>query len=278
MDKKIAIVTGANSGIGTATSIELAKAEYKVIMLCRNQKKGSTALEIVKEKSNSKDVNLALCDLSSFSSINEFCSNFINSNNKLDLLINNAGVILTKRQLNANGIEYQFAVNYLAPFLLSNKLIYLMKKNESARIINVSSGAHSVGKINFDNINFDKGYGAFKAYAQSKLALIMFTYELSRILKETNITVNCLNPGAVGTNIGINRETGSGTLIMKILRVFFKTPEQGAETSIYLATSPELKNTSGLYFSNKKPIKSSKLSYDKELAKKLWQYSESIVF
>lgn len=270
---RVAIVTGANSGMGRATSLALARTGAQVVMLCRSKSRGEAALAEVKELSGSKSVELMLCDLGSMASIRAFSEKFRQKYCNLHVLVNNAGVILPGRHLTADGFELQFGVNHLGHFLLTNLLLDLLKASAPARIINVSSGAHKIGRIHFDDINLQHNYSLIRAYAQSKLANILFTYELARRLQGTGVTANCLHPGAVATNMGINRETGFGTFITGLLKPFFQTAENGAETTIYLATSPEVEGVSGKYFYRKRPVQSSKRSYDVDTATRLWNLS-----
>jgi len=272
----IVLVTGANSGIGKAVSLKLAKTGATIVMLCRNQQRGEDALREVRIASGSKNVELMLCDLASFTSIRNFAEEFKRRFHKLHVLINNAAVIQPGYHLTADGIEHQFGVNHLGHFLLTHELLSLMIASASARIINVSSGAHKWGKIDFEDINFTKNFSFWRAYGRSKLANVLFTYELARRLNDKNISANCLHPGAVATQLGINRETGFGKLITGLLKPFFQTPAQGAETLIYLATQSENPMLTGLYFVNKKPAASSNISYDKDLAVKLWEVSEKL--
>lgn len=270
---KIILITGGNAGMGKATATELAKLGAHVIIMCRNKERGEKALADIRSESGNSCVELMLCDLASQNSIREFVIKFKGKYNRLDVLINNEGVILPKRQETVDGYEMQFGVNHLGHFLLTNLLLDLLKISSPSRIINVASGAHSWRRIYFEDVNLTKGYLTFKAYAQSKLANVLFTYELAEKLKGAGVTVNCLHPGAVATQMGINRETGFGTFITGLLKPFFQTAAKGAETAVYLASSDEVSNVSGQYFNNKKPVKSSKLSYDKEVAKKLWDMS-----
>ncbi|GGM29920.1 short-chain dehydrogenase [Paraliobacillus quinghaiensis] len=270
----VVIITGANSGMGKATAIELAKTGAHIVMVCRNQTRGEAALKEVREKTGNEQVTLMLCDLGSQESIRSFCATFKEKYQRLDVLINNAGVILPGRHETTDGFELQFGVNHLGHFLLTNLLLDLMTSSTPARIIVVSSGAHKIGKIHFDDINLTKNYTLWRAYAQSKLANILFTYELARRLEGTGITVNCLHPGAVATSMGINRESGFGTFITRLLKPFFQTPEKGAETIVFLATSSDVSEVSGKYFYQKEEIRSSNRSHDEKLAKNLWIKSE----
>lgn len=277
MQNKVALVTGANSGTGKWTAIALAKQGFTVVMLCRNPTRGKEAHFEVKVRSQSTKVDLMFCDLGSIKSIRHFCQEFKKKYNRLDILVNNAGVVLPGRHETQDGFELQFGVNHLGHFLLTNLLLDLMVESGPARIVNVASGGHKIGNIHFDDINLTKNYNIFKAYSQSKLANILFTYELARRLKGKDVTVNALHPGAVASQMGINRETGFGKLITTILKPFFLTPEQGAQTAIYLATSKEVEGVTGKYFYKKKQIASSKKSYNKQIAKRLWRISYKMV-
>ncbi|UNC92178.1 SDR family oxidoreductase [Candidatus Contubernalis alkalaceticus] len=275
--RSIVVITGANSGMGKATSIELAKIGAVIVMLCRSKERGEEALQNVRAISGNNSVELMLCDLGSIKSIRNFCVEFKKKYQQLNVLINNAGVILPGYHQTADGFELHFGVNHLGHFLLTNVLLNILIASAPARIINVTSGAHKTGKIYFEDVNLKKNYTFWRAYAQSKLANIMFTYELSERLKGTGVTANCLHPGAVATSMGINRDTGFGTLITRLLRPFFQTPEQGAETAIYLATSSDIEGVTGRYFYRKRSVPSSKSSYDKAIAKKLWDLSKKLV-
>lgn len=218
-----------------------------------------------------------LCDLASTKSIRNFCKEFKKKYKRLDILVNNAGVVLPGRRETIDGFELQFGVNHLGHFLLTNLLLDLMVQSAPARIVNVASGGHKIGKIHFEDINLTRNYNIFKAYSQSKLANILFTYELAKRLKGKGVMVNALHPGAVASQMGINRETGFGKFITSILKPFFLTPEQGAQTAVYLATSSEVESVTGKYFYKKKPVRSSKKSYNKQMAKKLWSMSCKMV-
>lgn len=271
---KIAIVTGANSGMGKATAAALADMGATVVMVCRSEKRGLEALKQLQEKSERK-LELMLCDLGDFSSIRAFTDVFRTKYKKIDILVNNAGFISLDRQLTKDGLEMQFGVNHVGHFLLTTRLIDLF--TEGGRIVNVSSGAHKTGNIYFDDINLTKHFNVIKAYSQSKLANVLFTRELARRLENKGILVNCCHPGAVATNIGISRDTGFGKTVTGMLKPFFQTPEQGASTAIYLATSKEVEGITGEYFYKCKIAKSSERSKDMELAKRLFEFSEQLV-
>ena len=274
--KPIALITGANSGMGKAISIALAQEQYHVIMLCRNEIRGQEAHAEVMEKSGSQDVDLMLCDLASLSSIRQFAKDFQERYSNLHILINNAGVITPKRYTTEDGFELQFGVNHLGHFLLTGLLLPLLKTSAPSRVINVSSGAHKVGIINFRDLQLEKSYSLIKAYSQSKLANILFTKEFARRYENSGITMNALHPGAVATNIGVDRETGFGQQITRLLKPFFLTPEGGAKTSIYLATSEEVASISGEYFYHQKVAKTGTLASNRMLQRRLWQISEEL--
>ncbi len=274
MDNKLAIVTGANSGMGMATVEALSDEGAKVIMLCRSEKRGKEALQKLSEKKD-RQLELMLCDLGDYDSIRSFVSRVKEKYKKIDVLVNNAGFISLDRQETKEGLERQFGINHIGHFLLTTELIDIMDKG--SRIVNVASGAHKTGKIHFDDINLTKGYNVIKGYSQSKLANVLFTRELARRLKDKGITVNCCHPGAVATNIGIDRETGFGKTITGLLKPFFQTPAEGARTAIFLATDDSVKDITGEYFYRCKIAHSSRRSKDMNLAKKLYEFSEQLV-
>lgn len=274
MNGKTVIVTGANSGMGMATAAAMADMGATVVMLCRSEKRGEEAFHILSEKSGRK-LDLMICDLGDFASIKAFVKEFRTKYDSLDILVNNAGFISLDRQITKDGLERQFGVNHMGHFLLTMSLIDLLPKG--GRIVNVASGAHKTGKIHFEDINLTRGFNVVKAYSQSKLANVLFTRELARRLKTKGITVNCCHPGAVATNMGISRDTGFGKTITRMLKPFFQTPEQGAGTAIYLASSKDVEGITGEYFYKCKIAKSSKRSKDMELAKRLFDFSEQLV-
>ena len=271
---KTAIVTGANSGMGMATVKALSDMGARVIMLCRSEKRGREALDKL-NADGQRDLELILCDLGDYDSIRAFVSQVKKTYDHIDILVNNAGFISLDRQETKEGIERQFGINHIGHFLLTTSLLDLMGKG--GRIVNVASGAHKTGKIHFDDINLHKGFNVIKAYSQSKLANVLFTRELARRVKDRGITVNCCHPGAVATNIGIDRETGFGKTITGLLKPFFQTPEEGAGTAIFLASDDSVSGITGEYFYKCKIARSSKRSKDMELAKRLYEFSEELV-
>ena len=271
---KTAIVTGANSGMGMATVEALSDMGARVIMLCRSEKRGRQALEKLNSE-KPRDLDLILCDLGDYSSIRTFVATVKSKYSHIDILVNNAGFISLDRQETKEGLERQFGINHIGHFLLTTSLLDLM--SEGSRIVVVASGAHKTGKIHFDDINLHKGFNVFKAYSQSKLANVLFTRELARRLKDRGITVNCCHPGAVATNIGIDRETGFGKTVTRLLKPFFQTPAQGARTAIFLASDDSVADISGEYFYKCRIARSSKRSNDMELAKELFEFSEKLI-
>ena len=271
---KTAIVTGANSGMGMATVRALSDMGAKVIMLCRSEKRGREALERLNSE-KPRDLDLILCDLGDYDTVRSFVSKVRESYSRIDILVNNAGFISLDRQETKEGLERQFGINHIGHFLLTTSLLDLMGKG--SRIVVVASGAHKTGKIHFDDINLHRGFNVIKAYSQSKLANVLFTRELARRVKDKGITVNCCHPGAVATNIGIDRETGFGKTVTGLLKPFFQTPEQGARTAVFLATDDSVADVSGEYFYKCKIAKSSKRSKDMELAKELFEFSEKLI-
>jgi NAD(P)-dependent dehydrogenase (short-subunit alcohol dehydrogenase family) len=277
MDKKIALVTGANSGMGKATVAALADKGMHVVMLCRSEKRGQIAFDDLMQN-KARSIDLMLCDLGSLSSTRQFANAFSSKYDRLDVLVGSAGVITLDRRETSDGLELAFGVNHIGHFALTLLLLKSLSKADSARIVMVGSGAHNVGRIHFDDINLTKGYTVVRSYSQSKLANLLFTRELAKRLKESgcDITVNIGHPGAVGTQMGVDRDTGFGKTIMRLLRPFFLTPEQGARTAVYLATDDSVKDVSGAYFYKCQVWRSSKRSRDMQSAKRLFELSESI--
>jgi NAD(P)-dependent dehydrogenase (short-subunit alcohol dehydrogenase family) len=273
MTGRICVVTGANRGIGRATAEGLARLGAKVILVCRSKTDGeSVAQEIGVESSVIPDVVTA--DLSSQASIRQAAADLQGRYPRLHVLINNAGVIPRRREVTVDGLEMQLAVNHLAYFLLTNLLLQQLKAGAPSRIINVSSGAHTHTGIDFDDLQAERSYDPKQVYSQSKLANILFTYELARRLQGAQVTANCLNPGVVATRMladymGAASEAG-------LESTFGARPEEGAETSIYLASSPEVEGVTGKYFERRQARRSSRESYDEAPARRLWEISERL--
>jgi len=275
MQHKTVIITGANSGIGKATAIALAKKGAHIVMVCRNPEKGAAAQKEIIAASKSNKVAIHLCDFSSQQQIRQAAATLQECYPKIDVLLNNAGMIMHEKQLTEDGLEMTFAVDHLGYFLFTNLLLDTLRNTPNARIINVASEAHRmVSKIDWDNLQAEKKFSQWGSYGLAKLGNILFTYELAHQLNGTGITVNCLHPGVVSTNFG---QTGGWLKhAMSLISWFLISPEKGAETSIYLASSPDVATITGKYFDKKKASKSSALSYDKAVAKKLWNISAKL--
>ena len=277
MRNKVVMVTGANSGMGLATSIELAQRGAHVIMVCRNEERASLAHEEAVRQSGSESIEWMLGDLGDLDSIRKLAFDFKRKFDVLDVLINNAGVVSLKHEHTQHGFEIHMGINHLGHFLLTNLLIDRLKDAEQGRIVNVSSGVYKVGKIHFDDPSLKKRYHVVKGYAQSKLANILFTKQLAERLKGSRVTANCLHPGAVMTNLGIDRKTGFGKRVYALLRPFFLTPKEGSQSAIYLATSPEITGVSGEYFYRQEMKGISARANNKQDAERLWRWSEEQV-
>jgi len=272
LKNKIVLITGATSGIGKETALGLAKLGATIVFTTRDSLKGEKTKKKLIAATNNENIDMLQCDLASFESIKNCCKEFKSKYDRLHVLINNAGVWNFKRRESKDGIENIFATNYLAPFLMTNLLLDVLKKSNPSHIINLTSGMH-YGTINFNDIEFKQNFSGIKAYRQSKLGLILFTRLLAKKLEGGNVTVNCVHPGMNKTDLG--RDAGGFSRM--IFKLMGKDPKIGAETSIYLASSPDVENITGEYFAKKKIKRSSKESYDMDLAKQLWDVSKKYV-
>ncbi len=270
MRGKICLITGATSGIGRETALALGRMGATVVFTARNVEKGETTRDQIMAVSKNEMVDFLECELSSLSSVHDCCTKFREKYGGLHVLINNAGTWEKERKVSEDGIENTFAVNHLAPFLMTNLLLDLMERGSPARIISVSSGLHG-GTVNFDDVEFKTKFNAMRAYRQSKLANILFIKELSRRLTGTGVTANCLMPGLVATGLSRNARAFGRAFF----RVFGASPEKGAVTSVYLASSPETSDISGQCFRKRKVVTTSKESNDPALARRLWKLSEN---
>ncbi len=276
MEGKNCIVTGGNAGIGFETALALAKLNAHVVIVSRNKSKAETAVKTIKVKSQNNNVDFILADLSSQKSIINASAYLLKEFEKVDVLVNNAGTWFSKMELTEDGIERQFAVNHLAYFLLTHELLGALTKSEDAGIICVGSDSHFHGRIHFDDLTLGNKYHGLKAYAQSKLANTLFVYELDRQLKARgidNITINCVQPGLVITDIGLKHTISLHGIAWRIRRMGGVSAAKGAETSIYLASSEEARGQSGKYWDKCKPKLSAKNSYNQEDAKRIWDIS-----
>lgn len=276
MNQKICLITGATAGIGRETARQLAAKNIHVVLVARTREKAEDTLRHIKNSVPNASLDYLLCDLSSQASVRRLAEEFQQSYSRLDILINNAAAVYSELYYSEDGIEMQFAINHMAPFLLTNLLLDCLKKSAPSRIINVSSDSHYQGRINFDDLYHMRNYRALAVYAQSKLANVLFTYELDRLLEDTGVTVNALHPGLVDTTIGSSHTNRWIRLGWNFMRLFAVSVGEGAATSIYLATADEVKNISGKYFVKCKPRKSSRASYDRETALRLWNVSKEL--
>jgi NAD(P)-dependent dehydrogenase (short-subunit alcohol dehydrogenase family) len=278
MQGKICMVTGANSGIGKATALALAQMGATVVMVCRDRARGEEARSEITTQSRNTAVDLLQADLSSQQSIRQLVEHFQQHYTHLHVLINNAGAAFPgRRRETVDGMEMTFAVNYLAPFLLTNLLLDVLKASAPARIVNVSSDAQASGYIQMDDLQAEKLYRPMRTYPQAKLAVVLFTYELARRLQGTGVTANCLHPGFAATHIG-QRDVGPAVrLLVKLIGSFGASPQEGAKTSIYLASSPEVEGVTGKYFVKSLPRRSAAISYDESLQRQLWEQSAKLV-
>jgi retinol dehydrogenase 12 len=280
MKDKVVLITGATNGIGKVAATELAKQGATVVIVGRSAEKTlATVKEIQEATGHQQQVDYLLADLSSMAEVRRLAAEFKKKYSRLDVLINNAGATFTTRQETVDGYEKTFATNHLSYFLLTTLLLDVLKASAPARIVNVASDAHSTGKINFDDLQSRNGYGAagFRAYGTSKLANVLFTYELARRLEGTGVTANVIHPGFVASGFGANNGRLFSGVLKLLQRVAAITPEKGAETIIYLASSPEVEGITGKYWDKRKQISSSTASYNVETAKRLWEVSEQLV-
>jgi len=272
---KVCIVTGASSGIGKVTAKELARMGAAVVLACRNPERAEAAREeIVKETGNNK-VSVILVDLASLESVRSFAKEYQQKFSKLDVLVNNAGLYSSKRIVTVDGFELTFEVNHLAHFLLTDVLLPSLTVSMPSRIVNVTSEAQRSGHIDFEDLNGERKYSGWKAYPQSKLANVLFTYELARRLEGTGVTANCVHPGTVRTNFG-RKSGGIMAVLVRIAAPFMLSPEAGARTVIWLASAPEVGHITGRYFIRKAEAKSSRESYDVGVAQRLWNVSADL--
>ncbi|MEJ2051778.1 MAG: SDR family oxidoreductase, partial [Calditrichota bacterium] len=263
------------SGIGYETAKSLAEMGASVVVIGRNKEKSIHTVEQLTQLTGNEGIEHLLADLSSQEEIRNLAKKIQERYDHLDVLVNNAGAIFFRRQETKDGLEMTFALNHLGYFLLTNLLLNLIEQSAPARIVNVASASHRGASINFDDLQSEQSYSAMKAYGQSKLANILFTYELARRLENSQVKVNALHPGFVGSNFGKN-SGWLGKAIMPFLHLFARSPEKGAETAVYLAASPEVDGITGQYFIDKKPADSSPASHNVKTAQKLWEVSEQL--
>jgi NAD(P)-dependent dehydrogenase (short-subunit alcohol dehydrogenase family) len=275
MDGRTVLITGSTGGIGKATALGLAKLGADVLITGRDHVRTVDAVGEIRAAGGKVDAFVA--DLSSQSEVRRLADEVLQRHPRIDVLINNAGGYWNTRHVTADGLEHTFALNHLAPFLLTQLLLESLKQSTAARVVTVSSNAQAMGRIDFDDLQGERSYSGARAYNQSKLANVLFTYELARRLRATTVTANAVHPGLVSTSFGADDPGRAQRLLVPILRPFMKSPAQGAATSIHVATAPDLDRMTGRYFAKSKPAHSSNRSYDESVAAHLWDVSADLV-
>ena len=270
MSGKVVMVTGANSGMGKEISLGLGRLGATLVMVCRDPERGETARADVQQQTGNRNAELLIADLSSQQSIRHLVAEFESRHDRLDVLVNNAGASLPRRAETVDGVEAVFATNHLGPFLLTNLLLPVLTRTAPARIVTVSSGAQAMAKLDFDDLQSKRGYNEIRAYNQSKLANIVFTYELARQIAGSGVTANAVEPGFVKTNLKV-------PFPYSIFSFMRGSAVAGAKPSVFLASSPEVEGISGKFFNkNAVPMKSTPSSYDESIARRLWKVSAEL--
>jgi retinol dehydrogenase-12 len=280
MNGKVVIVTGATQGIGVVTALELARLGAEVVLISRSKQKLEDTVARIQAETDSEKVSYIQADLSSMAEVRQAANTFLSNHKRLDVLVNNAGAVFNSRQESADGYEMTLALNHLNYFLLTNLLLDALKQTATqygeARIVNVASDAHQMGKINFDDLQHKKNFAGWMVYGNSKLMNIMFAYELARRLEGTGVTANVLHPGFVNTGFGANNKGWFASVINLLQNLAAKSPQEGAATNIYLAAAPEVKGITGKYWENKRQRNSTAASYDVDVQNRLWEVSAQL--
>jgi retinol dehydrogenase 14 len=277
MHRKNVLVTGGTGGIGLATATGLAALGARVGVVGRSAARGAVAADAVRRRTPSAQVDVFEADMSSQAEVRRLATEVKRAYSRLDVLVNNVGGYWAHRHVTADGLEHTFALNHLAPFLLTHELWELLVASAPARVVTVSSGAQAMGRVDLDDLQGERSYDGQRAYNQSKLANVLFTYELARRLDGTGVTGTVLHPGVTRTAFGQEDSRRWMRLMLPVVRPFMKSPERGASTVVYLASSPEVAGVTGGYFANRRPKRSSKASYDLGLARRLWEVSAALV-
>ena len=276
MAGRTVVVTGATSGIGRATALGLSTMGAHVAITGRDRDRTEAAAREIRAAGGGQ-VDMFVADMSSQAEVRRLADELLQTLPRIDVLVNNVGGYWDTRHVTADGLERTFALNHLAPFLLTNLLLDRLKKSAPARVVTVASNAQSLGRIEFDDLQDELSYSGTRAYNQSKLANVLFTYELARRLRDTSVTANALHPGVVNTSFGAEDPAATQRLVVPFMRPFMKSPARGAATSIHVASARDLEQVSGLFFAKRKPRKSSKRSYDEATASRLWLVSADLV-
>lgn len=277
MTGKTVLITGGTRGIGRATAIGLARLGARVGIVGRDATRAEVAATSIRAQSGNKAVDVFTADMSSQAEVRRLVAEVLDAYPRLDVLVNNVGGFWAHRHVTADGLERTFALNHLAPFLLTNLLLERLTASAPARVVTVSSGAQAMGRIDFDDLQCARSYSGQRAYSQSKLANVMFTYELARRLEGSGVTATVLHPGVTRTDFGAEDQVKYFAMMSGLARRFMKSPAEGAATSVYLASSADVEGVSGRYFANRKARKSSTASYDARAAARLWQVSIDLV-
>ena len=275
MDGRVVVITGATSGIGTEAARALAGMGARVVIVARDPVRGEATRADISESTGNRDVHAALCDLASQRDIRRLAGELYETVPRIDVLINNAGLTMAERRLTEDGVETTFAVNHLAPFLLTNLVIDRLRSSAPSRVVTVASDAHRGAALDFDDLSAERGYSGWSAYCRSKLANILFTFELARRLDGSGVTATCLHPGVVATGLG-----RGGPLVIRVFqsvaRPFLLRPERGAQTIVYLASSAEVGDASGGYYEKCRRVEPSAAARDRRAAERLWRVSEQL--
>jgi NAD(P)-dependent dehydrogenase (short-subunit alcohol dehydrogenase family) len=280
MDGRVVLITGGNAGIGKETAVALASMGARVVFTARDEARGSDARTEIRTRSGSDEVEVMPLDLARFASVRDFAKRWGDEHDQLDVLVNNAGLILNSRRQTDDGYEMTFQVNHLGPFLLTQLLRDQLVAGDDARVVNVASDAHSSARrgLDFDDLQSTRHYRGFRVYGKTKLANILFTRELARRWADTGVTANAVHPGFVASSFGRDGDTGRfGALLFPLLKPFALSPEQGARTQVYVASAPELAGITGGYWVKSAPATPSAAAQDDDAAARLWQVSEELV-
>jgi len=277
MAGKTVLITGGTGGIGRATAEGLARMGARVAITGRDAARTRAAAAQIAASTGNAAIDAYAADASSQAEVRRLAGEMLDAYPRLDVLVNNVGGFWATRRVTADGLEHTFAVNHLAGFLLTDLLLERLKASAPARVVTVSSGAQMMGRLDFDDLQGERQYSGQKAYNQSKLANVMFTYELARRLEGTGVTANVLHPGVVRTAFAAEDPSGLWKVMIPLMRPMMKSPAKGADTVVYLASSPDVEGVTGIYFVNRKPRTSNKVSYDTAAAARLWQASEQLV-
>jgi len=276
MTQRTTLITGGNSGIGLAAAKEIAEAGHHVIISCRSQEKADKAIAEIKAASKKDHVDNIIMDLADLESVKSAAADYKNRFGSLDVLINNAGGHFEKGMKTKQGFEYTIGVNHLGHFLFTHELMDLLKASKDPRILNISSEAHKMGNMDVDDLMYEKNFNHWKAYGRAKLANIMFTYDLAEKYGSEGITTHAIHPGPINTNFW-KRGTGIKRFFLEIMGAFMLSPDQGADTVVYLATVKKIPGKNGLYWKKREPLESRRVSYNKEVRDQLWKKSEELV-